>query len=198
MSVALRLSGGWNWVVAAVLVILFGLPVEKASGQAVPTASKSIGFSVYGAASEIDPDYGAPTNYGFLLGGAVSRHTRFIDVTIEPRFGDTWGQTVGQRYFLGILKFERAVGPHDRIHPYAGAGIGYGIFKYELAGFSDNSTVYAIDFGADVDVHGDLGVKVDWQYQFWDLGYETNGFTPHGFAVGLVYRVNSVPFLHRH
>ncbi len=186
-----------DWVATAIVMMLFGVLLQRATAQALPTATQAVGFSVFGAASEIEPDYGPQRNYGFVFGGDVTRHTRLIDVTIEPRFGSTSGPTVAQKYFLGMLKFERALGPGARIHPYGGAGIGYGDWTYEVGGFKDNSTVYAIDAGADVDVVGNLGAKIDWQYQFWDLGVETNGFNPTGFSAGLYYRIRSLPFVHR-
>lgn len=198
MSQGAKRSGGRSWWMAPVALMLFGALIQAAKGQATPTAIRTIGFSVFGAASEIDPDYAPHKNYGFIFGANATRHTRLIDVTIEPRFGDTTGPAVGQKYFMGLLKFGRTLGPGGRIHPYAGAGIGYGTFTFEASGFQDTSTVYAVNGGADVDVIGNLGVKVDWQYQFWDLGVETNGFTPNGFAGGLVYRFYALPFRRRH
>jgi opacity protein-like surface antigen len=198
MSIQARLGGRWSWLIAPAAMILFGVLLQEARAQATATAFVPSGISVFAASSEIEPDYGPQRNYGFVLGGDLIRRTRWIDVAVEPRFGETSGPTVGQKYFLGMLRFSRAIGPRHRIHPYGGAGIGYGLFKYEHGGYVDNSTVYALNAGADVTVHGPIGVKVDWQYQFWDLGEETNGFNPQGISVGLVYRIGSLPFGHGH
>jgi opacity protein-like surface antigen len=175
-------------------MVLLGVLSQYAMGQAEPTATRAVSFSVYGAASEIEPDYGPQRNYGFFFGTNSTRRARLTNVVIESRFGETSGPTVRQRYFLGMLKFSRDLGPRGRIHPYGGAGVGYGTFKYEYGGFQDNSTVYAINAGADVDIVPNLAVKVDWQYQFWDLGVETNGFTPSGLSAGFTYRIRPLSF----
>jgi opacity protein-like surface antigen len=184
-------------VTAFATTMLLACIVQRTNAQAVPTATRSFGFAVFGAASEVKPDFGPQRNYGFVLGADATRHTRLVDFTLEPRVGSTSGPTVGLTYFLAALKFEKALGPGGRIHPYFGAGLGYGIFKYESSGFDDNSTVYMVNVGADFDVARNFAIKAEWQYQFWDLGTETDGFNPAGISAGVVYRFYSLPFGHR-
>ncbi len=183
-------------LILLVPVWLLGALCGSATGQASPTATRAFGFAAFGAASEMDPDYGQPRDYGFVLGGDITRHTRWVDLTIEPRFGSTSGPQVGQRYFVGMIEAGRAFGPDRRIHPYGGIGIGYGTFDFKQNGYTDNSTVYVLNGGLNLDLVGNLGVKLDYQYQFWNLG-GNDTFTPNGLSAGVFYRINSLPFLRR-
>jgi opacity protein-like surface antigen len=167
-----------------------GLGVVCASGQAVPTAGQRYTVSVFGAASDINPDYGPRNNTGYVFGGDVTRHFRLLAPSIEARYGHSSGDVVAENYFLGNVKVEKALGPGLRLHPYGEAGIGYGVIHFGSRAYypEDNSVIYAVGGGADVDVSSRIALKGEYSYQSWKLGTETSGLTPHGFSAGLVYR----------
>jgi opacity protein-like surface antigen len=96
---------------------------------------------------------------------------------------------------MGFVNFERSFGRGGRIHPFGGAGVGYG--NYTL-GYRDNSVVEAVNAGVDYYISRRIAVKAEWQYQFWDLGDSTNGFNPKGVGVGLLYRLVGDKYRVRH
>jgi len=172
------------------LLLALGLMARSACGQSEPTATRAIGLSVFGEASVIHPDYGSATNDGFVFGGDVTHPFHRFDLSLEPRFGDTQGTAVNQKYFLGDLRVSHAFGPQERFHPFAVGGVGYGVIQYNGPfGFRDNSLVSSFLGGLDYDLTRSFSLQGEFQFQHWKTGSETSAIKHYGFNLGVVYRL---------
>jgi opacity protein-like surface antigen len=94
------------------------------------------------------------------------RHFRWVDPSLEVRYAYVSGSAVSEKTLSGGIKVEKRVGPGGIIHPYADVTIGYGVidFKHPVIYAtgpyaSDNSTVYGIGGGLDVDLTSHFAVK---------------------------------------
>jgi opacity protein-like surface antigen len=186
-------------LVMLTMAFVLGVPAVSASAQALPTATKSIGLAVFGGGSYVKPDYGTTNDLGFILGGDISRSFRIVTVSIEPRFGMTSGDLVTQTYFFANLKLEHPFGRRDQFHPFLGGGAGTGKMHLGHPFPSDQTSTPSYDMvgGLDFDIKSNFGVKVEYQYQFWDFGYYSNGLSPNGADVAIYYRPSGFSF-HRH
>jgi hypothetical protein len=188
------LLGGPFFMVA--IAILAAIPASVASAQASYTADGG-GISVFGGVSRLDTDYGVNDN-GYMIGGDLTlspRKFRFVTPSLEVRYTGSTGDAITESSFSGGIKIEKGF---HRFHPYANLLIGYGAITYVFAGGqSDNSIIYDVGVGLDVDIYRRFAIKVDAQEQFWKLGQATSELTPQMVTVGVRYRLPS-SFLHKH
>ena len=178
----------------AVALGIFG-SATLADGQAMPTAIRTLQISVYGEASRINNDYTPDWSYGYIVGGDLTRRFHRLEVSLDPSFGRTTDYLITQTYFLGNLKLSKPIGPGERFHPFFMGGIGHGSmhFGHPLL-TTETSTIYDITGGLDYNVTPVFGLKAQYQYQFWDFGYYSNGLNPRGISAGFLYHINSLPF----
>ena len=175
--------------VLAPLAVLMAIYVPGASGQATYTADRTNGFSVFGAATRLDTDYGSKDN-GYTFGGDFSHAFRFHAIlpSLELRYTGSTGPGITENSIAGGLKIETKI---HRFHPYGDILVGYGIIYYGSANANDDSITYGGGVGLDFDVTKQFALKVDAQEQFWHLGRGSGTLTPQMISVGLVYRFPS-------
>ena len=179
--------------IAMLSIVWSAGPASYAFAQAVPTASKTIGLAAFGAVARVSPDYGASQNYGFMLGGDVSRHLRLFDPSIEVRYTHAGGSVVGESSITGGLKAEKV---YRNFHPYADFMIGQGRISFtHPAPFAtgpfvhDTSLIFVLGGGVDYDLSSRFALKGDFQYQSWKLSTAKNRLTPSILSLGVVYRI---------
>lgn len=175
---------------SAVLLVVPG----KLIAQAIPAASKQADISVFGAFSRVNPDYGPQKNNGVMYGVDYTRYMHwFVTPSLEFRGRVNPGETVGERTVGGGIRLEH---PIQRFHPYADFLVSAGTltFSHPIIDVrhklykSDDSIVYSMGGGVDVDVTSRFAARVDYQYEFWSLGTNQT-FTPTVFSLGVVYRI---------
>ena len=181
-------SGLWK---CAFLALAVTVGTQVAHAQATATATQNLGFSVFGAYSRTNPDYGA-SGSGFAFGGEVKRHFRLVDPALELRYGHV-SKDVTENTLTGDVKLEKTLGPGHRFTPYLDAGLGYGSFTAPAD--KDSAIFKNIGGGVDVGVTSHVAIKVDYQYQFWAFGGPGDfTLTPSVFSIGAVYKFNTLPF----
>jgi len=172
----------------AAIAILFAVSVSAARAQAVYTADRIDGISVFGAFSYLNTDYGV-NDYGYTVGGDLTHslsHIRFITPSLEIRYTGSTGPAITEDAFLGGLKIEKGF---RHFSPYFNVMIGYGVINYVQAKSNDNSIAYDVGVGLDYNITHQFAIKVDEQEQFWKLGQATSELTPQSISFGIVYRV---------
>jgi len=181
--------------VMASFAILLVIAVPGASGQATYTADRTNGFSVFGAATKLNTDYGSKDN-GYTFGGDFSHAIRFHAIlpSLELRYTGSTGPSITEDSIAGGLKLETKF---HRFHPYGDVMVGYGIINYVQVNSNDNSITYGGGLGLDFDVTKQFALKVDAQEQFWHLGQGSGTLTPQMISFGLVYRFPSSFRRHR-
>ena len=176
-------------VLLASCAILLALSAQGASAQATYTADRTNAFSVFGAATKLDTDYGRTEN-GFIVGGDFSHAIRFHAIlpSVELRYTWSTGQVVTEDSIMGGLKLETKI---HRFHPYGNILVGYGLINYVDVGQNDNTIAYGGGLGLDFDVTQHFALKVDAQEEIWHLGHTSNALTPQMLSVGILYRIPS-------
>lgn len=174
---------------ALTVVGLAGVPWGAARGQARETATKRAGISIFGGVSRVAAGYSSDTNYGAMVGADFTRYYRRFAPSLEVRYTDSSGSTVGESTFQGGFKVQKEFG---RYQPYGDVEVGYGSITFAHPVIyasgpyaSDNSFVYAGGGGLDYRLSGTVALKVDLQAQSWKLGTEANRFTPVAVTVGV-------------
>ena len=170
---------------AVALVATLFAPV--AYSPATYPADRVDGFSVFGGYSYLNTDYGV-NDKGYMAGADYTHsiHNRFLTPSIEVRYMGSTGPAITEDSFLGGVKVETHF---HRLHPYAGAFIGYGVINYVQVNQNDNSIAYAFAVGADYNVTHAFAIKVDAQEQFWKLGEASSELTPQTVTFGVLYRI---------
>lgn len=159
----------------------------KAHAQAYETATRDIGFGVFGDISRVNTDYGQ-TNYGYSVGLDSTRHMRhfsLFDPGLEVRFGLAPGAVVSERTMFIGPRLEHRVG---RAHLYADALIGRGTLNY--ARTSTSGMAYALGGGLQYDLAPRWSLRFDYTQESWKLPTETNRLTPGKISIGVVWRFN--------
>ena len=182
-------------VVLASLALLMTVSASTAFGQATYTADRTNGFSVFGAVTKLDTDYGSKDN-GYTFGGDFSHAIRFHAIlpSLELRYTGSTGPAITEDSIAGGLKLETKI---HRFHPYGDVMVGYGIINYVQVNSNDDSIIYGGGVGLDFDVTKQFALKVDAQEQFWHLGRGSGTLTPKMISFGLVYRFPSSFRRHR-
>lgn len=165
--------------------------------QSAPGAVRTQAIDLYGAGAVSQTDYNS-TDKGFVVGGDFTYHLHFFDASLDVRYNHVTGDSVGEKSFDGGVKIAK---PFGRYHPYAHLLIGYGVITFDhpftnpdgsLYSY-DNSTVYDFGGGVDVDLTRRFALKVDAQYQSWNLGARGDAmsvsFNPNLLSFGVVYHL---------
>jgi hypothetical protein len=175
------------WGTVSLLSILLA-GTHVASAQAMNTANRGAEIAPFAETTLLSPDWGPTRNLGYTVGIDYTRFIRsIVQPSLEVRTTSANGDTVKERTFTSGLKLQATV---RRIHPYATFLAGYGeiYFVHPVNNYlSDNSFVYSLGGGADLDVTQQLSVRLDFTHQSWNLGPQT--LTPVTLAVGFAYRL---------
>ncbi len=177
--------------------LLFFYFADFAHGQATAAAIRSQSVDIFAGASAVQTDYNSKDK-GFVVGGDFTYHLRHFDASLDVRYNRATGNRVGEKDFAGGLKIARQF---RRYHPYADLMIGYGIITFDYPTVNpdgsvyanDNSTIYDFGGGVDIDLTRRFALKVDAQYQYWNLGTRGNAnsvsFNPYIGSIGVVYHL---------
>ena len=184
-------------VVAATSLVPCLMIANAAHGQAAPSAIRSQSVDIFAGASAVQTDYNSKDK-GFVVGGDFSYHLRHFDASLDLRYNAATGSRVGEKFFAGGGKIAKPLG---RYHPYADLLIGYGVITFDTPTYypdgsvysRDNSTIYDFGGGVDIDLTRRFALKVDAQYQYWNLGTRGNvnsvSFNPYIGSIGVVYHL---------
>jgi hypothetical protein len=195
----MRQRPGFNCISFALFVAMsfFLLSPRHLSAQASAAASKGIDLSAFTAFSRIWTDYGYPAG-GYLFGVDFTRHYNLpVTPSIEFRIKSTsGGRTVDESTLGGGIRVERTI---KNFHPYATLLISKGTIHYNFSNpydphpngqpyTQDGSIVYSPGMGVDYDLAYHWAVRADYQFEFWNLGYNQT-LSPRALAIGILYRV---------
>ncbi|WP_263367848.1 porin family protein [Edaphobacter bradus] len=183
---------------AAFLILTSPLTLHA---QATAAASKKGDLSVYSGYSAVWPQYlNAPNiNSGVSFGVEYTRHLRwYLLPSLVARGKVAPGNTVGERTWGGGIKVEHEF---RSFRPYASFILSSGniTFTHPVIDYrgkrytSDNSIVYAPGGGVDVDITEKWSGRVDYQYEYWNIG-TNQSFYPSVLSFGVVYRIPFHPF----
>ena len=184
----------WKHLFCASLFCL--LPLFS-HAQAAPTAIRSSAVDLYAAGAISQTDYNS-TDQGFVIGGDFTYHLRHFDASLDLRYNHVTGNAVGEKSFDGGVRISK---PFGRYHPYVHALIGYGVVTFDnpTRNFDgtlytyDNSTVYDFGGGVDIDLTRRFALKVDGQYQYWNLGARGDAnavkLNPTLGSIGIIYHL---------
>jgi opacity protein-like surface antigen len=171
---------------------LLALVAPIAHAQADVTASKSLGLTLFATAGQADTDYGKK-NPAIAAGVDLAlypRWLRFVEPSLEGRLTFAPGSTVSETSIQSGLRISRHI---RSFHPYADLLVGYGVLS--LKGITDPSIAHTNAFtwnyggGLDYDLHGPLGLKLDYQQQSWGLGSQNGRLTPNALTFGVTYNL---------
>jgi hypothetical protein len=153
------------------------------------TAQRGAEIAPFAQTTLIQPDWGSTNNLGYTVGLDYTRFIRsIVQPSLELRMTAANGSTVGEHSYTGGLKLHT---PGLRaIHPYITVlgGKGFITFTHPINGYiSDDSFISSLGAGADVTVHSQWDLYLDFTHQWWNLDPQT--LTPVTLGVGIAYRI---------
>ena len=170
-----------KFLLLALAGVLLSSPVARA--QAVTSANRLYTVDTFAAFGKASTDFG-PAGNGFVVGGDITRHLRRFSPSLEVRYTRASNNAVTESTFGGGLKIEK---PFRRLLPYATVLLGHGNISLPPVGnySHDDSTVFGGGGGVDYHITHSFLLKVDAQYQHWNLGTNAATLTPMMVSVGI-------------
>jgi opacity protein-like surface antigen len=159
-------------------------------GGADPTATRALTIGAFAGGSYLKPDEGVYYNIyqvGYVGGLDITRRYLRNSISIEPTLGRSAGKDTSFSYLMGDVLIGRSLGNGSRIRPFGVLGIGYGVVHYP-GQKHDNSILRNLGLGVSYDLTEHFVVRAHWEYQYWNVGTETDGFNPNGIQASLLYR----------
>jgi hypothetical protein len=182
-----KLSDCSAWKAIPILAILLS-GTHFVAGQALNTANRPAEIAPFAETTLLTPDWGTTKNLGYTVGIDYSRFVRSIlQPSLEVRMTSANGANVNEHTYLGGLKLQGTI---HRVHPYATLLGGKGNIHYNHPVnnyLGDNSLVYSLGAGADLDVTSRLLIRLDFTHQNWNIDPET--YTPVTLGMGFAYRL---------
>jgi opacity protein-like surface antigen len=195
------------------LTVFFACATYSAMAQTAPAASeRNIPLAVGAGLSAYNPDQG----HGHILGG-----TLWIDYTL-PRMpsylrglgieAEARDLNYGRSSTLDtFMREDTAMGglfyswpKYRSIRPYAKFAEGYGnrdAGRTPLVRYHDSRTIIGFGGGVDYQVHKNLWLRVDYEYQSWPNVFNNHGpnithgkLNPQGFTVGALFNFSHPHF----
>ncbi len=162
---------------------IFSSPAAHA--QAVTGANRFYTVSTFAGYGEASTDYG-PSGSDFIVGGDITRHLRLLSPSLELRYTHASNSAVTESTLGGGLKIERS---YNRFVPYATVLVGHGNISLPLVGNYSHDDSVVLGGGGGVDFHltRSFLMKVDAQYQHWNLGTNSVTLTPMMVSVGITH-----------
>jgi opacity protein-like surface antigen len=185
---------------AGFLLLTMLIPAAKGFAQATSTASRAMDIAAFGGYSAGFTDYAQYKDQGLVFGADVTRYFHLpIVPSLEVRGNVLHSAVIDETTYLVGARVEFPL--KQRLHPYGAFLVGPGTlhFKYTPSpGYTASSSkVLSYGGGLDVDLFHNLQLKLDAQYQSWNLG--PNGaivpqggnftLTPSIFMVGVEYHI---------
>jgi hypothetical protein len=159
-----------------------------ASAQAMVAAQRGAEIAPFVQTTLLSPDWGPTRNLGYTFGVDYTRFLRsIVQPSLEVRYVSANGDTVNEHSVLGGLKLGTTI---HGVHPYATllAGNGSLTFAHPILTYSgDNSFIYAIGAGVEVNVLSGWKLRADFSQQQWNL--DPHQLTPIALSVGVAYRI---------
>lgn len=174
----------------------------RGEAQAVSTASRSTDIAVFGGYAGAKTDYGVHKDQGAAAGLDFSHYFRHFPIvpSLEARANLVHGPFINQKtYLVG----GRAGLPLRHLTPYADFLIGLGTLHFQSPpspGYTgDRSSVRSYGAGIDIDLVHNFQLKIDAQYQSWNLGPIDENDPQKGYftltpIVGIVGLEYHIPF----
>jgi hypothetical protein len=164
------------------------LAAPIAPSQAMLSSSRGAEIAPFAQTTLLSPDWGPTKDLGYTIGIDYTRFIRsIVQPSIEVRMTSASGSSVNERTYSGGLKLQTTI---HHVRPYATFLVGNGTiqFVHPINNYlSDNSIIYSLGGGAEVDVTSQLSVRFDFQHQQWNL--DPNTLTPVALGVGFSYRL---------
>lgn len=181
------------------VLALAGAGAERASAQALPTATAGVQFSVFGGATGVFTGVGLGKNLSITAGADATIRpffTLFPSLEVRGTYPVDSGHVGGERNVLVGLKLARHLG---RLQPYGDILAGRGEIKFSPPYPNPSDTIiYAqtaslvISPGAGVDygLTEYLSFKGDFQFQRYEAPVTTSGYVySKAFTLGITYRL---------
>jgi Outer membrane protein beta-barrel domain len=187
----------WVWKI----VVCGGLGIAStgvAAAQAKATADYGTEIVPFAMATEVHTDWGPNGRPGFSAGVDATRvlSNSAIQPSLELRMTQGSNAAVTENSYVGGA---RIAAGFSHVRPYAAVLAGYGTIDFLHPTInakgqlykSDDSIVYSMGGGAEVDFMSAWKVRVEFMQQFWHLPLP---LTPSAVSVGVSYRI---PFHNR-
>ncbi len=173
--------------VALVLGTVFA-SARIAPAQALEAGQRGAEVAPFGQYTMLSPDWGSQHNFGFTVGIDYTRFIRSIlQPSLEARMTSANGPTVGEKTYTGGLKLQTRI---HGVRPYVTllAGTGFITFTHPNGNYlGDSSVIYSAGGGALFSAGRHLDLRLDYTYQFWNIGPQT--LTPTTIGIGVAYRI---------
>ncbi len=185
------------------LLLAVSLPAYSAHAQAIPTASRGLDLSAFGAVAGVDTGLSGGRNLSFVVGadlGFVPVHGVRPTVEVRGLYPMDGGSIASQRSILFGPRADFLL--NHRLRPYGDFLLGRGQMDYQNGGYlfgpnvyvETTTNVYSPGGGVDYDLSQNLSVKADVQFQHW--GYSptpSGGLWSKVGTVGVVYHFTFGP-----
>ncbi len=172
--------------------------------QAIPTATKPLGFSVFGAATGAYTGLAGGKNLGITAGGDIGfqpYHLFYPSVEVRGTYPVDDGKVDAQKNILFGLRVERY---YSRLRPYADFLYGRAKIYYQDGGYPNStstllflnsvSNVFSFGGGLDYTLTDHFALKVDAQAQHLSVPVTTSGaIYSKPITIGVVYRFGAPP-----
>jgi hypothetical protein len=165
------LSSHWLGIFC-LLAAMFTMPVQS-HAQAISTASRSLDIAAFGGYATGKTDYGDLRPQGGAFGVDITKFFHLPVVpSLEARANVFDSSVINELSYMGGIRVE--VPLKNRIHPYVAALAGLGTLHFKFApspGYTgDRGLVISYGGGVDFDLVHNISIKIDGQYQNWNLG----------------------------
>ncbi len=172
--------------------------------QAIPAATRPFTFSAFGAATGTYTGLDGGKNLGITAGGDMSfkpYHLFYPSVEVRGTYPVDDGNVDAQKNILFGLKVERY---YNRFRPYVDFLYGRAKVDYENGGYPNPagsllyvnsiSNVYSFGGGLDYTLTDHFALKIDGQFQHYDVPVTTSGtIYSKPISIGVVYRFGPPP-----
>jgi opacity protein-like surface antigen len=162
-----------HWLgISCLLSAIVTLPAQS-HAQAISTASRSLDIAAFGGYAGGKTDYGPQKGQGAGFGVDITKFFHLPVVpSLEGRVNVVDSTVINELSYMGGIRVE--VPLKSRIHPYVAALAGLGTLHFKFApspGYTgDRGLVISYGGGVDFDLVRNISIKIDGQYQNWNLG----------------------------
>jgi hypothetical protein len=190
----------------AVLVIAVAGPPDRCFPQSIPVATQQVQLSAFGAATPISTGLEQGNKLTVTAGADFAfvslRRMRSI-MEIRGTYPIAGGNVDKQKSFVAGPVIECTVG---RVGPYVDFLVGKGAINYLRGGYifgsekyiSSSTVVYSPGVGLNYSVTHHFALKVDLQYQHWDVPVVASGsINPTVLSLGGKYMFDFNPHHNR-
>lgn len=194
-------------------IFLLAVIAPAALAQSSATATQALKLSAFAGGTGTFTEIEGGKNLGITAGLDLTFQTlsRRFKPSLEMRgtYPIDDGHVASEKYFLGGVKVEY---PIHRYHPYGDILFGQGEIDYQNGGFivpvnanvslnyiSSDSFIYSPGGGLDYDITPHFALKIDAQFQHWNVPVLASGSSwARSGTIGVVYNFDFNPHHHYH